>query len=357
MVKSSVRLSILLLSLVFGISIVSLSASANPMAMDPFEMLSVWAFMMLAANFPVNLFWYLLALRIDAKRWGMKMGDLPRDTGTFGSLVLFAVFMVTLVGAVIDLIFIIPSYSYYGGVNMVSVSIGMILIFASVLFASMTVLRMRIYPSLVAGTVLAAVNPLFWGFMRSFGWSQIFLFIPVLFLILAAIAFHFMASWHSKTNEEIPADYSEASQEHEKGHRMRVRRDAIISVIIFLLLLVPIIISAFSFPPSYYHMTPVIASQKSSDATNWKWQITAIGGGPILKSDVYVQLMNASGYVIQTEMLTTASGTHGFSYTPASSVDHVSVGDLFRLSKDYTIGCTMTLVTPGAAGQYCLMTI
>lgn len=313
--KWSMRLSILILFLISGISIISLPASANPMAMDPFLELSLWVLMMLAANFPINLFWFLLALLIDAKKWGMKMGDLPRDTGTFVSLVLFAVFMVTLAGAAIDLIFIVQSYSLYSGVNVSSISIGILLIFASVIFASVMVLRMKTNPSLIAGAVLAAVNPLFWGFIRMSGWNQIFLFIPVLFLILAGIAFFLLSSWHKKAVSEIPAEDSEVTLEKEEGHRMRVRRDAVISVVILLILLLPIIINAIAPPRPYLGMTPPIGFSKGSDSDNLIWTLSAIGGSAsILKSNVYVQLKNTSILVIATEPLTTASGTHGFRY-------------------------------------------
>jgi MFS family permease len=272
MIRSPVRLSILLLFLVSGISIISLPASANPVMIDLSLELSLWALIMLAANFPVNLFWYLLAMRIDAKRWGMKMGDIPRDTETFVSLVLFAVFMVTLAGAAIDLIFIVPSFSNYSGVNIPSISIGMLLIFASVVFASMMVLRMKTNPSIVAGAVLAGVNPLFWGFIRMSGWNQIFLLIPVLFLILAVIAFFLLSSWHKKAMSKTPTDNSEMSLENEKNHRMRARMDGIISVFVLLIILLPIITNALT------HLQPYIGYIPYTYEILWIGIIIAICG-------------------------------------------------------------------------------
>jgi len=105
---------------------------------------------------------------------------------------------------------------------------------------------------------------------------------------------------------------------------------------------------------------PAVGTTKATDANNNTWTISAIGGGAsVLKSDVYVQLSNASGFVITTELLSLASGTHGFTYSSASGAAglYLQVGDSFKLSKTYTTGCKITLVTAGAAGQYAVLTV
>jgi magnesium-transporting ATPase (P-type) len=124
---------------------------------------------------------------------------------------------------------------------------------------------------------------------------------------------------------------------------------ALISGILYILSLTP--------PPP--PELPQIGTASSSDAHNWTWTITAFSTeSSVLKSDVYVQLRNASGiYVIPTSILTSASGTHGFNYTPALGEEYLSVGDVFSLSKDYTVGCTITLVTDSATQQYCVLTV
>jgi len=104
---------------------------------------------------------------------------------------------------------------------------------------------------------------------------------------------------------------------------------------------------------------PVIGTNTGGDPNNYTWTVTAISGGrTVLKTDVYIQLRNSTdNFIIQTTPLTTADGTHGFKYKAASSGDFIGVGDIFSLSRNYTQGTVLTLVTPGATGQYAMLTI
>jgi flagellin-like protein len=104
---------------------------------------------------------------------------------------------------------------------------------------------------------------------------------------------------------------------------------------------------------------PVFGMNLSGDPDNRLWILTAISGGrTVLKNDVYVQLWNETdGFIILTEPLASASGTHGFKYTAASSGDYISVGDIFALSRNYLTGCKLTLVNPDASGQYSALTV
>ena len=101
----------------------------------------------------------------------------------------------------------------------------------------------------------------------------------------------------------------------------------------------------------------VIATVPDSEANNHTWRVTALSGASVLRSDVYVQLKNASGFVIQTELLSVAVGTHGFGYQAASTGDYIAVGDVFTLSKAYTQGATITLVNSNAVTQYCVLEV
>jgi len=106
--------------------------------------------------------------------------------------------------------------------------------------------------------------------------------------------------------------------------------------------------------------TTVFGIVKSSTATKYVFTVTAISGGsPVLKTDVYVLVKNATGSVtISTVQLGTATGTDGFNYTSASSGQYISVGDVFTLDRTlYAVGSTLTLVTASGANQYCIMTI
>jgi len=133
----------------------------------------------------------------------------------------------------------------------------------------------------------------------------------------------------------------------------------LIVIVIIALLIIGLIIAYFPWlPPDPGPQLPPIVTVKSSDINNYIWTVTTIGAGsPILKSDIYVQLKNASGYVIQTEGLTTISGTHGFNYVPASSGIYISAGDVFSLSRDYAVGSKIFLVDAPASGYYTILTV
>lgn len=105
-------------------------------------------------------------------------------------------------------------------------------------------------------------------------------------------------------------------------------------------------------------VTPMVSTSRTTDNTNIVWTVVAIAGShAVLRTDVYIQLQNESGFIIQTEPLLNASGTHGFKYTEANSGDYLSVGDMFSLDKAYTTGCKLTLVTPSATSLYGQMTV
>jgi flagellin-like protein len=110
-------------------------------------------------------------------------------------------------------------------------------------------------------------------------------------------------------------------------------------------------------------VTPTIAMTRSTTATQWVYTVTAISGATaIQQSDVFVQLKGngTSTFLIQTVLLSTATGSHGFVYSAASAGTTISVGDVFTLLKSpsgYTTGTVLTLVTTGAGGQYGTWTI
>lgn len=100
---------------------------------------------------------------------------------------------------------------------------------------------------------------------------------------------------------------------------------------------------------------PVIAFTPSHTSTEYLWTLTSIGSGRmVFKTDVFVQLKNESGFVITTEPLLSASGTHGFRYTSsgAPGYEYLSAGDVIGLDKAYGPGCFINLVNPAGTGQY-----
>jgi len=142
--------------------------------------------------------------------------------------------------------------------------------------------------------------------------------------------------------------------------KMSNKRKIIASMIV--VLMIGLVSTTIYLIPSqpYVGGIDTIYTHKNSTLTTYTWTVTAIGGtNYILKSDVYVQLKGngSSTFIIATESLTDASGTHGFKYTPAFSGNYLAAGDVFSLSKDYLQGTTIILVPPPATGQYCVLTV
>jgi len=163
-----------------------------------------------------------------------------------------------------------------------------------------------------------------------------------------------------KQAQPSDANLSEPAVTVATKRKMSSRRKIIDSIIVVLMIgLVSISIYFIPSPP-YVGGINTIHTYKSSTLTTYTWTVTAIGGtNYILKSDVYVQLKGngSSMFIIATESLTDASGTHGFNYTPAFSGNYLAAGDVFSLSKDYLQGTTIILVPPPAIGQYCVLTV
>jgi hypothetical protein len=155
-----------------------------------------------------------------------------------------------------------------------------------------------------------------------------------------------------ETEMEIPAP-----SKRKMSRRSRIL--AVFIIMFYLILLTSVVLYVYTLPRVPPPETE-IHFVKSINSTAYIWTITAIlGGEKPLKSDFYVQLKgNGSGtFIIATESLTHASGTHGFNYVPASSGEYLAAGDVFSLSKDYLQGTTIALVTAGATGQYYILTV
>lgn len=107
---------------------------------------------------------------------------------------------------------------------------------------------------------------------------------------------------------------------------------------------------------------PGMGATEHSTATNYTFTISYMrtcGSPAPLKSDVYVQVKNAIGIMaIYTTQLASASGTQGFNYTPASTGDRLSVGDVFSLDRTlYAYGSTIALVMADGMGQYAIFQV
>jgi hypothetical protein len=130
-------------------------------------------------------------------------------------------------------------------------------------------------------------------------------------------------------------------------------------IVVFIILLV-VACALFLSQRPWIGSYPTIGTNKGSTANTWTWTITAItDGGYIHKADVYVQVENASGFVIRNVQLTDASGTHGFQYAPGpyGNNEYLAVGDMFKLDKAYTSGSKIILVASNHAVEYCIMTV
>ena len=116
-----------------------------------------------------------------------------------------------------------------------------------------------------------------------------------------------------------------------------------------------IIVSYFLLFPSMGCLceSPLITLNKGMTPTATTWTVTNISSGvSIHKIDVYIQLRNASGLIMDNEPLETASGTHGFLYDSATGATglQISIDDVFSLSRDYAKNSTIAL-TPAPSSN------
>jgi hypothetical protein len=158
------------------------------------------------------------------------------------------------------------------------------------------------------------------------------------------------------TNEETPA-VPKKNWSRRKKIALTIYSSVVVFLIFFSVLLYLLIPNDFTPPPG-----PYLQTTKSSTATDTIWTVVYVSGGSsILKSDVYVQVKDASGLLmIATERLGSASGTHGFSYdsTTGASGLKISVGDVFSLNKTmYSLGSTIILFPSDATHAYCVLPV
>jgi len=129
---------------------------------------------------------------------------------------------------------------------------------------------------------------------------------------------------------------------------------------VLLILIILIIITAMWWnsiqPPPPHYATPYFTRSATSTAIVW----TVFGNSgwlPLPRSFIYVQIINATGFVMTTTPLADANGRHGFTYSPAGSGNYIGVGDVFTLSKDYASGCELRLVTANGQDYYARLII
>jgi len=151
------------------------------------------------------------------------------------------------------------------------------------------------------------------------------------------------------------------AESNTKAHsKSRMSNNGIITITIIAILLISLIIIANIGNGGQSIITPPINVKKETAATVITWTVTDIpGGSAIPKSNVCVQLRNASGLVIDNESLMIASGTHGFIYYSTASISdvNISIGDVFSLSIEYLEGCSIRLISFSTQGQYAILTV
>jgi hypothetical protein len=239
-------------------------------------------------------------------------------------------------------------------------AIGAILIFLSIAGCLTFLMHLDIRVSWTSGLAIAVVNPIIWMIFYSLKLDRmdafaILLIIPSIFILMSFVLFYYLGELLSRKTKEIEPEEILPKEELRESNR---RRWVIANVLVILLIVGLLIVPMVNYTPPHNIAPASFEANKGADIDNFRWTIVAISGSAtVWKSDVYVQLRNASGFVITNEPITAASGTHGFKYEPVSSEDYIRVGDVLRLSKDYAEGCTITLVTPGATWQYALLTV
>ena len=185
------------------ICVLSISGSAlgNPVgfSISPTIYL-LFAYLLLAANLPVNLLFFSGALLIISKIRGPKVGGMQERTSQYLWTIILTMLIVSIVGAFIDIFIVFNDYFSGNPVfesysNRFAIATG--LIFLSILVPSHFLIGLRLESNLIVSAALAFVNPVFWYLIYPLDLS-ILLVVAAILIVLPTDAFLLrrLAVWH-----------------------------------------------------------------------------------------------------------------------------------------------------------------
>jgi hypothetical protein len=148
--------------------------SSLPAAADsgPFNVVYMYVtnpysiFLLLAANFVIDLFLFTLLFLSFASIWRKRVGMLDTNRDRFILRVLAGVGIITVIGQIIDGIFVSP---FLLNLQILSWGVAAILIFLSIYIIANKMLKINIMVSILIGIGMVVFNLVSWSFYRSQG--------------------------------------------------------------------------------------------------------------------------------------------------------------------------------------------
>jgi len=215
-------LSLLPMIILFFMTICSIVAEADPIPIGgPYPKLAppgypdflsgvIWTAIL---NYAVNLFFFQLFFSLVASKYGKDVGKIPASRKRFFALIFITVLAISLIGAIIDMVFLSGYDSTYGEYRLfydrTNLLIAATLVSISIVLTGIFMMRIRLRPILIIAFGMMFVNFFFWLLILNFGETVA---LSGLFLSLVFVAFveKYLFYWHrdvfSQPPDEIAVD-------------------------------------------------------------------------------------------------------------------------------------------------------
>lgn len=161
----------------------------------------LWLFVL---NFLINLALITGGLFVSSKLYGKEVGELPAKGSTFLMALLFAVAVITWVGAFVDFYLVTQSVYldslYDKDYHVISFGFfrwtaALLIIFTSIALAMFVFLRLRIESCLLSAAIITVMNPIWWILISEFGEKISFATI-IIGVIVAPAVLRWVVLWH-----------------------------------------------------------------------------------------------------------------------------------------------------------------
>lgn len=150
-------------------------------------------FLLLAANYVIDLFLFTLLFLSFASIWKKRVGMLDTNRDRFILKVLAGVGIITVIGQIIDGGFVYPIFF---GLQVLGWGVAAILIFLSIYIIANKMLKMSIWVSGLIGIGMVAFNLVSWFFSRSLSLYDRFLVDPLFLLAVVPLLLGGIYLWH-----------------------------------------------------------------------------------------------------------------------------------------------------------------
>lgn len=182
---------VIILILFSALTIFSINASANPVAVrtDPVDLALETMLMLFVINLPVNTLAYIVMVLVLYMRYKNDRSKFIMSTKFFISRIVLVSFLATIVGTIIDACFVIKTSPPF----LPGIVVALLLIFISFFALALLIQKLKLSEALIIGLWLVVFNIFFWyGIFSGIATYDVILFIyigTIITLIIVAILF------------------------------------------------------------------------------------------------------------------------------------------------------------------------